>query len=115
MVSMNKRTARNQSPGDLPEAHEMVISLLRTVRGYTTKSHAKCIGQCTIERVKQPPTVVMYASYPNGDYLCWFNDGLKFHLYALVNEKFKHIFSCDSCDIGKLLKKAKSLEDLLGK
>lgn len=110
-LPMHKRIPKDK----LPEAHEMVIELLRTVRAYTKASHAKCIGQCTIERVKQPPTVVMYASYPNGDYLCWFNDGTKFQLYALVNEKFKHVFTCDPCDLPKLIEKAQDLEGGLGK
>lgn len=99
---------------DLPPAHEMVIEMLRTFRKYTTTSKARCTGQCTVERKDGPPTVVMYSSYPNGDYLCWFNDGTGFVMYALVNENLKHVISCNADDLPKLVAEAQKLEPKLG-
>jgi hypothetical protein len=92
----------------------MVIEMLRTFRGYTTKSKCTCTGQCTIERAEGVPLVVMYASYPNGDYLCWFNDNTGFTMYSLVNEKFQHVLSCTAEELPMLIEAANELKPKLG-
>jgi hypothetical protein len=113
---MSKNTRIPNPEKNLPPAHEMVIEMLRTFRGYTTKSKCTCTGQCTIERGENTlPLVVMYASYPNGDYLCWFNDNTGFTMYSLVNEKFKHIMSCKPEELPLMIAEANKLKDNLGK
>lgn len=99
----------------LPPVHEMVIEMLRTFRRYTSASKCRCTGQCTIERKKAAPTVVMYSSYPNGDYLCWFNDGTGFTMYSLVNETLTHVMTCSAADLPMMIAEAKKLEPKLGK
>lgn len=60
--------------------------------------------------------MIMYASYPNGDYLTWFNDGVKFRLYALVNEKLRHIMEDEATEEGvaRIIEKANELKNQLG-
>lgn len=99
---------------ELPEAHQMVIELLRTVGEYSKVSNCKCVGNVSVERGTKPPTVIMYATFPNGDYLTWFNDGTGFNLYSLVNEKLKHIFKCKADELPQLIEKANELRDQLG-
>lgn len=109
------KSTRIPTPEKLPPAHQMVIEMLITFRKYTTATKARCTGQCTIERKKSPPTVVMYSSYPNGDYLCWFNDGTGFTMYSLVNEKFTHVLTCNADQLPMLIAEAQKLEPKLGK
>jgi hypothetical protein len=99
---------------ELPAAHEMVIALLKIVGGYSKTSNCQCTGNCSVERPNKPPTVIMYATFPNGDYLTWFNDGTHFNLYSLVNENLKHIFKCPPDQLPKLIEKANELRDQLG-
>lgn len=109
------RIPTSNKPKDLPPAHEMVVEMLQTFRKYTTASKSRCTGQCTIERKAGPPTVVMYSSYPNGDYLCWFNDGTGFTMYSLVNENLTHVLTCQANELPLLIEEAKKLEPKLGK
>lgn len=48
------------------------------------------------------PVIVMYGSYPNGDYMCWFNDGENFKMFALVNENFKTVLDCPNSNLAEL-------------
>ena len=75
----------------------------------------KCTGQQTVEEKGKPPTIVFYAAYPNGDYLCWFNDGMKFKMFALVNENLREIMECAAGDLAKVIEKVKELEKKIGK
>jgi hypothetical protein len=99
----------------LPEASEMVLRVMKALKGYSFEHQSKITGQCTIERRGDVPLVVMYATYPNGDYLCWFNDGSVFKLYSLVNEKFQHVMESKACDLPALIEAAAKLEPSLGK
>ena len=37
-----------------------------------------------------------YAAYENGNYMAWFTDEGRYHLYALVNENLRHVFSVEA-------------------
>lgn len=39
---------------------------------------------------------VTYAGYENGNYMAWFADEGNYHLYALVNENFRHVFTVEA-------------------
>lgn len=109
------RKSKKASEPTLPPSADLVIKVMKAIRGYSIEYKSKVMGQCTIDRRGETPTVVMYATYPNGDYLCWFNDNVKFQLYALVNEKFKHVMEVEACDLPKLIEAAGKLEPDLGK
>lgn len=59
--------------------------------------------------------IVMYATYGNGDWLCWFADAGKMHLYILVNDSIKHIKSVLTSDVAILQQAIDEWKPKLGK
>lgn len=106
---------KQPKPESKNESHQLVIDLLKKFRIYSVETKQRCTGQFTIEKEGRPPVVVFYASYPNGDYLAWFNDNTAFSLYSLVNEKFNHVMSVAPSDLPLLMEEVGKLQPRLGK
>ena len=114
MANHPRKPSETKQP-KLSPVVQMVVDLLTKAREHTMKSGFKVEGHQTVTQKGIPPVIVMYAAYPNGDYLCWFNDGLKFKMFALVNEKLREVMECAAGDLGKILTRVKELETKLGK
>ena len=99
---MNRLPNSDPRFASIPPEHLVIVELLRTIAAHTKEHGTRIQGQCCIEMPQRIPVVCMYASYPNGDYMCWFNDGQFFKMYALVNEEFKTVLEVPNTDFGSL-------------
>lgn len=92
----------SSSSADIPQEQTVIFEMLTLIAEHTKKHGTRIQGQCAIEIPKRVPVVAMYASYPSGDYLCWFNDGADFKMYALVNEKFQTVLNVPNTQMDEL-------------
>ena len=56
----------------------------------------KIRGHAIIEDGIGLPMGMTFSAYENGNYMAWFTEEGQFHLYALVNEKLKHVFTVEA-------------------
>lgn len=110
MESMPKKQPRIRKKTPAASGKEVAVSLLKVVRDFTLKDGSKCEGMVSVSPKNQTPVACSFASYPNGDYVVWFNDSFKWHLYALVNERLKHIVTVEDGEIETLLKHCRDLD-----
>lgn len=87
--------ANRINPSDIPERHKLAAKLMGSIIEDCKENALRTRGHCIIEDGLGLPMGMTFAAYENGNYMVWFTDAGKYHLYALVNEKFDHIFSLD--------------------
>lgn len=77
------------------------------------ENQLRVTGHNIIEDGLGLPMGMTFAAYENGNYMAWFTDAGKYHLYALVNENFQHIFSIDETtkNMQKLQEKLNELKE----
>lgn len=85
--------ANRINPSDIPERHKLAANIMGSIIEDCVENQLRTRGNCIIEDGKGLPMGMTFAAYENGNYMVWFTDSGMFHLYALVNEKFQHIFS----------------------
>lgn len=80
----------------IPNRHKLVSNLMRAVVAHCKTKATRIRGHTIIEDGLGAPMGMTFAAYENGNYMTWFIDDGKYSLYALVNEKMKHIFTVDA-------------------
>ena len=103
-----------QPESKIPHEQKVIVDLLRLIAQSTKEHGTRIQGQCTIEIPDRPPVICMYASYPSGDFMCWFNDGCKFKMFSLVNGNLEALLDIPNTEIEMLqeqLTKIKSQMD----
>lgn len=89
----------NKEPAHL----RLVSDLLIAISKYSKAAKREVTGNSVIERAeKETPMIVMWAAYPNGNFLCWFADEGKMHLYTMQEGKLKKVISVLVTEMGKL-------------
>lgn len=91
----------NEEPAHL----RLVSDLLIAISKYSNKAKLSVTGNSVIERGQDTPMVVMWAAYPNGNFLCWFANEGKMHLYTMKEGKLRKIISTLVSEMGKLQEK----------
>lgn len=91
---------------EIPAHLTLVSDLLKAISTYSKKAKRTVTGNAVVEREsddgKTPPMVVMYATYSSGNYMCWFADEGKMHLYSMVDGKLTRNASVLVSDMPKL-------------
>jgi hypothetical protein len=85
--------ANRINPRDIPERHKLAAKLMGSIIADCKENKLRTRGNCIIEDGLGLPMGMTFAAYENGNYMVWFTDAGMYHLYALVNEKFQHVFS----------------------
>jgi hypothetical protein len=89
---------------------EVATQLLRTLSKYSREDDAICEGRISVTIAGITPVACSFATYPNGDYVAWFNHRAKWHLWALVNENLRHVMEVTADQLETLLAECRRLD-----
>lgn len=99
-----------------PPHFQLITSMLNALKAFSVDANRNCTGSSVIEKDNgDDPAIVLYATYANGDYMVWFGDAGKLHLYYLVNDTMKHAGSWLMSQQEELQKQIDELKLKLGK
>lgn len=89
---------------ETPPHLELVSGLVNVMAKYSKETNKQVTGQCTVEvpNAKDPPMLVMYFCNEVGNYMVWFADAGKFHLYLHIDGDTKRVASLLVTDFAKL-------------
>lgn len=92
----------NNTPEDEPTKkkltaqEKMALSVIELVRKQAVDGKVKLTGQIVLSAEGVPPYPMVFCCQPGGSYMCWMVDPAfppMYKIYALVNEKFRHLGS----------------------
>lgn len=104
-----------ENPEKATASQILAMKVLALMGAYSMQEDRKITGQTLIETDDEGGLVVMYSTFPNGDYLCWFIELGYFRLFALVNQKMSHILKIPADRIEELQSVIDEMKDELGK
>lgn len=112
MTNEPNQSSRDSAP---TPSERLAIDLLRTIGAYSQDQNCKVSGEATIETHDPAGLCMRYATFPNGDYLCWFLELGYFRLFSLVNEKIHNIARFPASEAGKMQELIDSMKEDFGK
>lgn len=104
-----------EQPNDTNEIETLTKNYLQATIEICTESKLLIRGTLVIEDGENPPLPLTFKAFPNGDWIAWLFKDNEFKLFALVNNKIKHVISVPADKVHELEQAINEIEKEIGK